>query len=179
MKINETLVKQVQDREACILFVGGTDSSKKLNQLAEHIFNDGQMFLGETGFYWLSRYNRWMFTGIQPETRKSIPLKDFFVEEVEEKKCPDCDGTGIVTGTGYNTECCGMVNGDGTCCTRFIQIPHPVPEQCERCQATGVLLSHPEPVDKVEGEIDWKAKYEKCIAVIKKFDPGIIGMYDL
>lgn len=26
---------------------------------------------------------------------------------------------------------------------------------------------------------DWKAKYEKCIQVIKRFDPGIIGMYDL
>jgi hypothetical protein len=27
--------------------------------------------------------------------------------------------------------------------------------------------------------VDYKAKYEKCIAAIKKFDPGIIGMYDL
>lgn len=26
---------------------------------------------------------------------------------------------------------------------------------------------------------DYKAKYEKCIEVIKKFDAGIIGMYDL
>jgi hypothetical protein len=28
-------------------------------------------------------------------------------------------------------------------------------------------------------EIDYKAKYEKCIQTIKKFDAGIIGMYDL
>lgn len=27
--------------------------------------------------------------------------------------------------------------------------------------------------------VDWKDKYEKCIQVIKRFDPGIIGMYDL
>lgn len=26
---------------------------------------------------------------------------------------------------------------------------------------------------------NWKEKYEKCIAVIKRFDAGIIGMYDL
>lgn len=26
---------------------------------------------------------------------------------------------------------------------------------------------------------NFKEKYEKCIAVIKKFDAGIIGMYDL
>ena len=26
---------------------------------------------------------------------------------------------------------------------------------------------------------DYKAKYEKCIDVIKRFDAGIIGMYDL
>lgn len=25
----------------------------------------------------------------------------------------------------------------------------------------------------------WKAKYDKCITVIKKFDAGIISMYDL
>jgi hypothetical protein len=28
-------------------------------------------------------------------------------------------------------------------------------------------------------EFTYKAKYEKCIAVIKRFDPGIVGMYDL
>jgi hypothetical protein len=27
--------------------------------------------------------------------------------------------------------------------------------------------------------VDYKAKYEKCIETIKRFDPGIIGMYDL
>jgi len=27
--------------------------------------------------------------------------------------------------------------------------------------------------------VDYKSKYEKCIDVIKKFDAGIIGMYDL
>ena len=27
--------------------------------------------------------------------------------------------------------------------------------------------------------VDYKAKYEKCIATIKRFDAGIIGMYDL
>jgi len=33
---------------------------------------------------------------------------------------------------------------------------------------------------EVEGsKTDYKAKYEKCISVIKKFDVGIIGMYDL
>lgn len=26
---------------------------------------------------------------------------------------------------------------------------------------------------------NWKEKYEKCIEVIKRFDAGIIGMYDL
>lgn len=26
---------------------------------------------------------------------------------------------------------------------------------------------------------DYKAKYEKCITVLKKYDAGIIGMYDL
>lgn len=26
---------------------------------------------------------------------------------------------------------------------------------------------------------DYKAKYEKCLKVIKRFDAGIIGMYDL
>lgn len=32
---------------------------------------------------------------------------------------------------------------------------------------------------KVAPPIDYKAKYEKCIAIIKRFDAGIIGMYDL
>jgi len=32
---------------------------------------------------------------------------------------------------------------------------------------------------KNQDDINWKEKYEKCIAVIKKFDAGIIGMYDL
>lgn len=27
--------------------------------------------------------------------------------------------------------------------------------------------------------IDYKAKYEKCIEIIKRFDAGIVGMYDL
>ena len=28
-------------------------------------------------------------------------------------------------------------------------------------------------------QTDWEAKYKKCIDVIKRFDAGIIGMYDL
>lgn len=28
-------------------------------------------------------------------------------------------------------------------------------------------------------ETDYKVKYEKCISVINRFDPGIVGMYDL
>lgn len=28
-------------------------------------------------------------------------------------------------------------------------------------------------------ELYWKEKYDKCISVIRKFDAGIIGMYDL
>ena len=32
---------------------------------------------------------------------------------------------------------------------------------------------------KPSGEIDYKTKYEKCIDVIKRFDAGIISMYDL
>lgn len=30
-----------------------------------------------------------------------------------------------------------------------------------------------------EQALEWKAKYEKCITTIRKFDPGIISMYDL
>lgn len=30
-----------------------------------------------------------------------------------------------------------------------------------------------------ECNVEYKAKYEKCINVIKRFDPGIVGMYDL
>lgn len=30
-----------------------------------------------------------------------------------------------------------------------------------------------------EDGVDYKAKYEKCINIIKRFDPGIIGLYDL
>lgn len=39
------------------------------------------------------------------------------------------------------------------------------------------------PIEKVNEDlpeiIDYKAKYEKCIDIIRKFDAGIIGMYDL
>jgi len=31
----------------------------------------------------------------------------------------------------------------------------------------------------LKNETDYKTKYEKCISTIKKFDAGIIGMYDL
>lgn len=34
----------------------------------------------------------------------------------------------------------------------------------------------PEPLDLSQ---DWKAKYEKAIKIIRRFDAGIIGMYDL
>jgi hypothetical protein len=34
----------------------------------------------------------------------------------------------------------------------------------------------PEPLDLSQ---DWKSKYEKAINVIRRFDAGIIGMYDL
>lgn len=46
---------------------------------------------------------------------------------------------------------------------------------------TEFLSTLPTPKDETvsEQEIDYKAKYEKCIDTIKKFDPGIIGMYDL
>lgn len=33
--------------------------------------------------------------------------------------------------------------------------------------------------EKEVSDEDYKAKYKKCIKVIKKFDAGIIGMYDL
>ena len=32
---------------------------------------------------------------------------------------------------------------------------------------------------KTDDNVDYKAKYEKCIKVLKKYDAGIIGMYDL
>jgi hypothetical protein len=36
-------------------------------------------------------------------------------------------------------------------------------------------------IDKIDKSniIDYKSKYEKCINVIKRFDAGIIAMYDL
>jgi hypothetical protein len=34
-------------------------------------------------------------------------------------------------------------------------------------------------INVTESTPDYKEKYEKCIEVIKRFDPGIIGMYDL
>ena len=34
------------------------------------------------------------------------------------------------------------------------------------------------PIEEVE-IIDYKEKYEKCINIIRRFDAGIIGMYDL
>lgn len=37
----------------------------------------------------------------------------------------------------------------------------------------------PSSLTTIEGEENWKAKYEKCIKVIKKIDVGIIGLYDL
>jgi len=36
-----------------------------------------------------------------------------------------------------------------------------------------------EQYEDFKNEIDYKSKYEKCINVIRRFDAGIIGMYDL
>jgi len=44
-------------------------------------------------------------------------------------------------------------------------------------EALGLLLG--EFKKKAKKELEYKAKYEKCISVIKRFDAGIIGMYDL
>jgi len=33
--------------------------------------------------------------------------------------------------------------------------------------------------ETASNELNWREKYEKCINVIKRFDAGIIGMYDL
>ena len=34
-------------------------------------------------------------------------------------------------------------------------------------------------IDVVERNSEYKSKYDKCINTIKRFDAGIIGMYDL
>jgi len=44
----------------------------------------------------------------------------------------------------------------------------------------GKYIDCTQTVEELEAEIKkYKTKYEKCIKVIKKFDAGIIGMYDL
>lgn len=34
-------------------------------------------------------------------------------------------------------------------------------------------------IENKNKKVDYKAKYDKCINVIRRFDAGIIGMYDL
>ena len=53
--------------------------------------------------------------------------------------CPDCEGSGIVTGTRVEPRCCGRINDDGSCCGYPEPDYQPTPEQCERCRATGII----------------------------------------
>jgi hypothetical protein len=53
----------------------------------------------------------------------------------------------------------------------------PLIYELEKLQTDQKLREH---IDSVlPDEPDYKTKYEKCIEIIKRFDAGIIGMYDL
>lgn len=54
-------------------------------------------------------------------------------------KCDICDGSGIVTGTGIEPECCMRFDRYGGCCNSPIAVQIPTPEQCGKCQATGQI----------------------------------------
>ncbi len=47
---------------------------------------------------------------------------------------------------------------------------------CKEGERIYDLIEHKYVFDR---SINYKAKYEKCIEIIKRFDPGIISMYDL
>lgn len=53
--------------------------------------------------------------------------------------CPDCDGTGVITGIEVMPECCGRFDKYGGCCNSPLMGYYPVPEQCHRCMASGRL----------------------------------------
>ncbi len=51
--------------------------------------------------------------------------------------------------------------------------------ELERIESDLSSLKALEGEEVSDEQINYKAKYEKCIGIIKKFDAGIIGMYDL
>jgi hypothetical protein len=73
-------------------------------------------------------------------------------------------------------------DGDSTCinCINDILIDRLVKKNKQikslKNKLKKIISSAP---DIKQGKEDYKTKYEKCIKIIKKFDAGIIGMYDL
>ena len=65
------------------------------------------------------------------QSNKVSTAKELFI------KCKDCEGTGIVTGSSTESECCMEYLENGDCCGSSVPIQEPCQEQCGRCQATG------------------------------------------
>jgi ribosomal protein L32 len=55
--------------------------------------------------------------------------------------CPDCGGDGIIVGVRIEPRCCGNLNEYGGCCNYPVPDQVAEPEQCEKCEATGIIYS--------------------------------------
>ena len=84
-----------------------------------------------------------MGTLVMIQKHKAVKLQIKSIGETEtdshiiDEVCPDCDGTGIVTGTDIMPECCGRFDKYGGCCNSPVPLHYPVPEQCHSCMASG------------------------------------------
>ena len=114
---------------------------------------------------------------------------DTFVQEVSSTDiagCPCCYVIAAPIPTEQPTVKGVDVNGD-----EYPRLPLDAPTEqpsgivlgkVERLNPDGskTLISDGYSAEQPKEQSDyWKVKYEKCIDVIKRFDPGIIGMYDL
>lgn len=83
IKINEKLVRQVQDREACIEHTGLKSDLPQLRTVMKLIAPSDELIpYGFNRFYYLDG-DEWNWKET-PSGMEAIPIKDFFVEEVEE-----------------------------------------------------------------------------------------------
>ena len=88
MKINEQKAQQVRDGVAAIEHTGLKEDLPKLRELLDFTFSECNFICsGNFKYHFAGHYdaNLWNCSDLLPSGLTAIPLKDFFVEEVEEK----------------------------------------------------------------------------------------------
>lgn len=85
MKIKEHLVKQVQDRKACIWFNRKVkDKKSDLNIITNKVKRSFGLFSGTRKYYFLDEDDSWLCSSkLRPSDMTPIPLMDFFENEAE------------------------------------------------------------------------------------------------